>query len=215
MTIEEELEAAKKTITDLQGNLKNVNRESEDRRGTIKEQQTTIDGFGGIDMDKYNSALEVADKFGKDKLQHENKVSELRAEIEGEFKSTVEKANKRGDLWNDKYRGIVIDKDLLAAAAKYDAIDPSEAVILMKTSVKMDDEGITTVLDKDGHTRRNDDGSVMGIDTFAKGWLNDRPHHVKSSGGGSGSRGGDGKGGSGDMTSKEKITAGIRKRTGL
>lgn len=193
--------------------LKAANTESGDRRETIKELNKKLEGFDGIDIDKYTSALELADKASKDKLASQGKVDEIKAQVEGEYKGIIEKANANASKWQDNYRALAIDKDLLSAAAKHNAIDPAEVALLARSNVKMDDEGIVTVVDKDGHTMRNDSGDAMGIDGFMESFLGDRPHHVKASGGGSGSAGGD-KGGAPLVGSVAKIAAGLKKLQG-
>ena len=213
MTIEEQLEAEKATSATLMLKLKTANAESATRRETITTMQGKIDAFDGIDIDKYNTALDVADKASKDKLSNQGKVDELRKEIENEFKPIIEKANNNVGQWKEKYRTLAVDKDLLTAAANHNAISPVDVVALARANVKMDDDGIVTVLDKKGGRLLNDSGEAVSIDSYVGSFLKDRPHYVKADGGGSGSQGGDG-GGARPEGSQELIASGLKKLMG-
>lgn len=210
MTIEEQLKEATDKVEALTVKLKAANTESGERRETIKGMQKTIDGFDGVDMEKYKAAITTADAAKNDKLAHEGKVDEIRTSVEGEYKDIISKANKNGDFWKGKFQSEAVDNNLLSAAAAHKAIDPAAVVKLLRDQVDIDDDAHITVKNSKGETARNDTGDMMDIPTFVGTFLKDNPYMQQAEGGGSGSQGGD-EGGASPEGSVAKIAAGLAK----
>ncbi|MEE9615271.1 MAG: hypothetical protein V3W31_10055 [Thermodesulfobacteriota bacterium] len=79
---------------------------------------------------------------------------------------------------------------LLKAVSRHNVIDTEEVAELIRSHVDVDDTGGVVVRGEGGSDRIGRSGQAMGVDEYIVEWLEERPHHLRSSSAsGSGSRG--------------------------
>lgn len=79
---------------------------------------------------------------------------------------------------------------IFAAISKHDVMDIADVAALVAGNVDLDENEVLIIKDETGNTRIdvNENGAPMTIDTYIGEWLNERPHFLKSSNAGAGSR---------------------------
>ena len=79
---------------------------------------------------------------------------------------------------------------IYAAISKHDVMDIADVAKLVSGNIALDENEVPIILDETGNTRIdvNENGAPMTIETFMGEWLNERPHFLKSSNAGAGSR---------------------------
>lgn len=71
---------------------------------------------------------------------------------------------------------------LLRAVARHNVVDAEEVADLLRERVRIEEDGMLSVLGDGGSVRINNSGMPMSVDEFVSGWLGDRPHHLRTSG---------------------------------
>lgn len=196
----------------MERDMASVNTEAAEKRVKIKELEESIKKFNGVDPEKYSEAQKALKKIEDDNLAKAGEFDTLRKKMEEDHIHALETSNKTGENWKKKYRELAIDNSLISAASKHRAIDPKEVATLVHSQVKMDEEGIITVIDGD-KTLVDDQGKPKTIDSFIEGYLGEKTHLIQGKGGGSGSHGGGG-GDKGDVEvhGKTRIAEGLKNR---
>ena len=121
--------------------------------------------------------LAVASKNNTDNTAYNERI----AKIEGKFKKAAERASKG---------------DLESAAAKFNAVNPSQAAVLLRAHTVTDEDGNLTVINADGKPRNDESNKPMTLEALAAEFLKANPHLVNASG-----SAGSGSGGNTDLTS--------------
>jgi len=171
----------------LRKDLRSTRTEAANYRRKLRELEDKIDG---VDLDKYqqlvdaeaaNKAKLLEDKGDYDKLMEEHR---RRSEVQ------VQKATESINTWKGRYEGQVVDNVLMAAAN--DAVDPNEAVTLIRSQYKfgVNDTGDVEIIGLDGQVVLDENGTPSSPDKVMQAYLASKPHLCKPRGGGSGSRGG-------------------------
>ena len=205
---QEQFDELKKSLEETQKKLKETNQESIDRRIKLDELKGKLSEYDGVDVEEYRKILDERKKNAHKKMVSEGDVEAIKKSLESEFQAQIKAANDASKSWQDRYKTLAVDRQLVAAAALNNAIDPNEVAVLTREHVKIDDKGDITVVDEHGGIKRNSEGAPMSIDGYVKTWLEDKPHHIKAGPNGSG-----GSGGSQDeqkpTTAAGKIRAGL------
>lgn len=118
--------------------------------------------------------------------EQQAKVQEL---IDEAYKKAYSKAmrTKGGSEEFEKLKGEVerLKQDkksatVLRAVARHNVIDPEEVAELLKERVKIEEDGALSVMGEGGSVRINKAGMPMSIEEYVSGWLNERPHHMRT-----------------------------------
>ena len=128
-----------------------------------------------------------------EKKAEENKNKEMMDK--GEFDKLLEKITKaHGEVLSAKdkqllaqdtrLKDLIIDQKIRDVAEKNDARNPSELVVLLSKSVKLNENGEPEVFGSNGERLLNDKGGMIDIPGLVINYLNDNPHHVKGTGSG-------------------------------
>lgn len=156
---------------------------------------------GGDKGDKTYTKEQVDQALAQAEERHEIK---LKAEAEAR-KSAEEKATNL--LVKDRQAAII------SAAAKANAINPDEIVLLTGHQIAHDEEGNIIVLNDKGGARLGPKGDPLTVEEFIRDFIEKRPNHKKGSGtGGAGSDTGNRQSGdsSTPKTPRDKIKAGLK-----
>lgn len=139
----------------------------------------------GIDLEAARKALE-------EKQQAEVEAAKQRGEFEKVLKSTVEKKDQVINSLTSKLHQIQVDGALLNAASSKNAVSPEQVSALLRSNIRLGEDGNVEVLDKSGAVRYNDKGELLSVNELMNEFLTANPHFVRATPGGSGSSGGAG-----------------------
>lgn len=136
----------------------------------------------GIDIDAARRALE-------EKQQAELEVAKQRGDFEKVLKTTVEKKDTQIQSLTAKLHQIQVEGSLLNAASSLNAVSPDQVSSLLRSNIRLGDDGNVEVVDKTGAVRYNDKGELLSVNELMSEFLTANPHFVRATSGGSGSRG--------------------------
>jgi predicted house-cleaning NTP pyrophosphatase (Maf/HAM1 superfamily) len=194
-----------------EADLNTANTEAKDRRINLKKAQDDLKKFDGVDVDKYKEAEKTLALLEEEKQTKAGDFDKVKATlIENHGKAMKEITTGRDD-WKNKYEKLAIDNTILSTAVKGKAIKPEDIAALVRSNIKMDEEGGITI-EKDGKPLIDNAGKNVTIDSYVTGYLGENPQYVQGTGGGGGSRGGSGGGKDEDLRGQSKISAGLKKK---
>lgn len=70
---------------------------------------------------------------------------------------------------------------LLRAISRHNVVDADEVTELLRSRVRIDEDGSFRVIGESGAARVNNSGQPMSIEEFVDSWLGERPHHLRPS----------------------------------
>lgn len=122
-----------------------------------------------------------------------NELRQLKADAEkrrqeesvkrGEFEKILQEKATKWESEIQKRDAVIreykVDTPLLNAAAKYRSIAPEQVKSLLKTNLRLNENGDVEVLGSDGQVRYNDKGVSLGVDELVKEFLDANPHFVQ------------------------------------
>jgi len=116
------------------------------------------------------------------KTQAEQRRTE-EAMKKGEFESILKDLAAKKDAEISRRDAIIreykVDTPLVNAAAKFRSVNPDQVKALLKSNVRLNNEGDVEVLDSNGQVRYNDQGNAYQVEDFVKEWLDTNPHFVQ------------------------------------
>jgi len=115
--------------------------------------------------------------------QNAEKQKEEEALKRGEFDKIIQDLAAKKDSEIEKRDQIIkeykVDTPLLNAAAENRSVNPEQVKALLKSQVKMTDEGEVQVVDTNQQTRYTDQGTPMGVTELVSEFLQANPHFVQ------------------------------------
>jgi len=196
MADEQQTENVETTITE------NVEREAQQEQA--KKEFIKNDKGHQIDIDKVvgerlkRQERLIAEELGVESLDQARAIMEANKKLEEE--KAIEKGKfdevikKRTQEYNEKLSKLEselknerIDKQLISAASKNNAINPDQIKELMKNSVHLNAEGKVEVLDKSGTPRYNKNGDPLTVEEAVQEFLTQNSHFQSATPSGSGS----------------------------
>ena len=136
----------------------------------------------GIDLEAAKRALE-------EKQNAELEAAKQRGEFEKGLKTTVEKKDQTIQSLTQRLHQIQVEGSLLNAASSKNAVSPEQVSALLRSNIRLNDEGNVEVLDKAGAVRYNDKGELFSVNELMSEFLTANPHFVRATPGGAGSGG--------------------------
>lgn len=136
----------------------------------------------GIDLEAAKRALE-------EKQNAELEAAKQRGEFEKVLKTTVEKKDQTIQSLTQRLHQIQVEGSLLSAASSKNAVSPEQVSALLRSNIRLNDEGNVEVLDKAGAVRYNDKGELFSVNELMTEFLTANPHFVRATPGGAGSGG--------------------------
>lgn len=100
----------------------------------------------------------------------------------GEFEKTLQELAARKDADIQKRDQIIaefkLNTPLLEAASTFHAIKPEQVKALLKSQVRLNEEGEVEVLDDSGNIRYSDKGKAFNVSDLVQDFLKQNPHFV-------------------------------------
>ena len=137
--------------------------------------------YSGIDP-------EQARKLLQEKENKEMEDQKARGEFEKILKEQAEKSNKEIAGLRSEIEKVKVDGALLNAASKNSAINPDQVKDLLKSNVKLTEDGKVEILAENNQPMYNKDGDLKSIDEYVKDFITDNPHFQTATPSGSGSK---------------------------
>ena len=137
--------------------------------------------YSGIDPEQARKLLEE-----KENKQMEDQKA--RGEFEKILKEQAEKSNKEISGLRSEIEKVKVDGALLNAASKNSAINPDQVKDLLKSNVKLTEDGKVEILAENNQPMYNKDGDLKSIDEYVKEFITDNPHFQTATPSGSGSK---------------------------
>jgi len=137
--------------------------------------------YEGINPDEARNLKEEKEKI---KLEEQKK----RGEFEDILKQQADKSNSEIDKLKSEIESIKIDGSLLTSASKHKAINPKQVSDLLRTNVKLSDDGRVEVLAENNQPRYNKEGELLSIDDYVSEFITQNPHFQSATPRGSGSK---------------------------
>lgn len=101
----------------------------------------------------------------------------------GEFEKILQDMAAKKDAEIQKRDSVIreykVDVPLVNAAAQYRSVNPEQVRALLKTQVRLNQEGDVEVVDNNGQIRYNDKGQPLAVNDLVKEFLDANPHFVQ------------------------------------
>jgi hypothetical protein len=146
-----------------------------------RERQKYEKMYSGIDPEQARKLLE-------EKENKEIEDKKARGEFEKILKEQAEKSNKEISGLRSEIEKVKVDGALLNAASKNSAINPEQVKDLLKSNVKLNEDGKVEILAENNSPIYNKDGDLKSIDEYVKDFITENPHFQTATPSGSGSK---------------------------
>jgi len=132
--------------------------------------------------------IEEAKKLLEEKKLKELEIAKQRGEFDKVLKETVSKKDSKIQSLETELKRIRIDETLVNVASGMKAVKPAEVKQLLRSNVRLNEQGSVEVINEDGTPRYSDKGEPMSVNELVAEYLKNNPHHVSSTPSGAGSR---------------------------
>ena len=146
-----------------------------------RERQKYEKMYSGIDPEQARKLLE-------EKENKEIEDQKARGEFEKILKEQAEKSNKEISGLRSEIEKVKVDGALLNAASKNSAINPEQVKDLLKSNLKLNEDGKVEILAENKQPIYNKDGDLKSIDEYVKDFITENPHFQTATPSGSGSK---------------------------
>ena len=133
--------------------------------------------------------LNIAKSALQEKQEKELEIKKQRGEFDEIMKTQAEKSNSEISILKSQLEQIKITDSLLNSASKHKANVPDQVVKLLRSQVKLNDEGKVEVLAENNQPRYNTKGELLSVDEYVQEFLTQNPHFQSATPSGSGSQG--------------------------
>ena len=147
-----------------------------------RERRKIYKELGTEDLNVAKSAL--AEKEAK-----ELEIKKQRGEFDEIMKTQADKSNSEIANLKKQLEQIKVNDSLLSSASKHKANVPDQVVQLLKSNVKLNDEGKVEILAENQQPRYNTKGELLSVDEYVQEFLTQNPHFQSATPSGSGSVG--------------------------
>ena len=108
--------------------------------------------------------------------QRKQEESLKRGEFEKILQDMAAKKDAEIQRRDQIIREYTVDVPLVTAAANYKAVNAEQVRTLLKPSVRLGEDGMVEIVDKEGKVRYNDSGQPFRVDDLVKEFLDTNPH---------------------------------------
>ncbi len=133
--------------------------------------------------------INVAKTALKEKQEKELEIKKQRGEYDQIIKDQADKSNAEIKTLKSQLEQIKITDSLLNSASKHKSNVPDQVVKLLRSQVKLNDEGKVEVLAENNQPRYNTKGELLSVDEYVQEFLTQNPHFQSATPSGSGSKG--------------------------
>ena len=123
----------------------------------------------------------------QEKQEKELEIKKQRGEFDEIIKQQADKSNAEIANLKTQLEQIKINDSLLSSASKHRSNVPDQVVQLLKSNVKLNDEGKVEVLAENKQPRYNTKGELLSVDDYVQEFLTQNPHFQAATPSGSGS----------------------------
>lgn len=145
-----------------------------------RQKRRTLEDLGVSDLDEAKEIIARSKEAEEKRKLEAGKFEEVRQSLVDNHKKELQKLQ-------DELRGEKIDKQLIQSASSNKAINPNQVKDLLKSNVRLNEDGNTEVLDKNGTTRYNKEGKPLSIDDYVNEFMTQNAHFQVATPSGSGS----------------------------
>ena len=138
--------------------------------------------YAGVDVDAYKG-------WQAEQEQAEVDRQKERGDFESILKNTVGKKDDEISQLKNRLTEIEVDGSLLRTASNLNAVSPDQVASLLRSQVRLGDDGNVEVIDKQGVLLYGDTGEMKKVTDLVSDFLTTNPHFVKASLSGAGSVG--------------------------
>ena len=177
---EEATEAATEVGTQDKSNFTQEQLERVVEERLARQRRTILKKYEGVDVSRYNDLVEEQET-------REKEAALKRQEFDTVLKTTVDKKDTTIQQLQSELHGIKVEGALLNAASAKRAIKPDQVVNLLRSNIRLADDGQVEVTDEKGVVRYTDDGSLMSVDGLVEEFLTTNSHFITGNSAGSGS----------------------------
>ena len=131
--------------------------------------------------------INVAKSALQEKQEKELDIKKQRGEFDEIIKQQADKSNAEIANLKTQLEQIKINDSLLSSASKHRSNVPDQVVQLLKSNVKLNDEGKVEVLAENKQPRYNTKGELLSVDDYVQEFLTQNPHFQAATPSGSGS----------------------------
>ncbi len=131
--------------------------------------------------------INVAKSALQEKQEKELEIKKQRGEFDEIIKQQADKSNAEISNLKTQLEQIKINDSLLSSASKHRSNVPDQVVQLLKSNVKLNDEGKVEVLAENKQPRYNTKGELLSVDDYVQEFLTQNPHFQAATPSGSGS----------------------------
>jgi len=132
--------------------------------------------------------LEQAKSALKEKEEQEIERKKQRGEFEDLLKQQAEKFNQEKSQMQKQLEQIKINDALVNSAVKNKAINPEQVTNLLRSKVKLNEDGRVEVLAENNQPRYNSKGELLSVDDYVQEFITQNPHFQSATPSGSGSK---------------------------
>ena len=147
-----------------------------------RERRKIYKELGTEDLNTAKSALQ-------EKEAKELEIKKQRGEFDEIMKTQADKSNSEIANLKKQLEQIKVNDSLLSSASKHKANVPDQVVQLLKSNVKLNDEGKVEILAENQQPRYNTKGELLSVDEYVQEFLTQNPHFQSATPSGSGSQG--------------------------
>jgi hypothetical protein len=187
------VESVEKTVTQTNTGVNEVSESTENKVFTAEQLENIVQRR----LDRYKKSvsnkldgidIEEAKKLIEEKKLKELEIAKQRGEFDKVLKETVSKKDSKIQSLESELKRIRIDETLVNVASGMKAVKPAEVKQLLRSNVRLNEQGSVEVINEDGTPRYSDKGEPMSVNDLVSEYLKNNPHHVSSSPSGAGSR---------------------------
>jgi hypothetical protein len=120
--------------------------------------------FSEIDVDEYKELRQM-----KNQLEEEQLIK--RQEFDKVLQKTKQQSAKETAQLREELEKIKVDGALISASSSAKAVNPEHVSKLLRSNVKLSEDGGVTVTDGTGNARFNDNGDNMTVDELVEEFL--------------------------------------------
>ena len=187
------VESGEKTVSQNNTGVNEVSESTENKVFTAEQLENIVQRR----LDRYKKSvsnkldgidIEEAKKLIEEKKLKELEIAKQRGEFDKVLKETVSKKDSKIQSLETELKRIRIDETLVNVASGMKAVKPAEVKQLLRSNVRLNEQGSVEVINEDGTPRYSDKGEPMSVNDLVAEYLKNNPHHVSSSPSGAGSR---------------------------
>ena len=177
----QEAEEVKETQEQKENSYTEKQLEEAVRSRLARERAKMYRELGTDKLDEAKSAIEEKKSRELDRKKERGEFEDILKQQADEHKNETEKLQK-------KLETIQVSDSLLSSASRHQAINPDQVSNLLKSKVKLNDEGKVEVLADSGQPRYNKQGELLSVDEYVQEFITQNPHFQSATPSGSGSR---------------------------